>query len=137
MTNPLKKRLYDAYVSDVAAGTAAGAGGEGMTYADWEAAQAQFPVKIPAWLETILRIPVVGQVFALILLVILLPLILVIVILILALMIVCLPVNIILRCLCGPPPSMDPETAQARAAFAAAAHQPPPQAEAQRYAGNV
>lgn len=195
LTNPLKKRLYDAYVTDVMSGRAE-AGAE-MSYADWEAAQAQYPVKIPAWLEMvrvlslskpcffctafldfqlcspvvmivmiphvtfgeeskylhsiacfgplltsflhllqILRVPVVGQIFALILLIILLPLVLILIVLILVLWIICLPINIVMRCIFGPPP-MDPEAAQANAAFAQAAHQPPPHATAQRGPGNV
>lgn len=134
LTNPIKKRLYDAYVTDVMSGRAE-AGAE-MSYADWEAAQAQYPVKIPAWLEMVLRIPVVGQIFALILLLILLPLVLILIVLILVLWIICLPINIVLRCLFGPPP-MDAEAAQANAAFAQAAHQPPPHATAQRGPGNV
>ena len=53
LDNPLKKRLYDAYVSDVteAAGAAGAAGAPDMTYAEWEAAQATQQVKIPVSTE--------------------------------------------------------------------------------------
>lgn len=44
LTNPMKKTLYDAYVTDV---TQSGDAASEMTYAEWEAAQAAYPVKIP------------------------------------------------------------------------------------------
>lgn len=47
-SNPVKKRLYDAYASDVDTEKP-----EGMSYAEWESRQ----VEIPQWLERILRIP--------------------------------------------------------------------------------
>lgn len=124
LTNPLKKRMYDAYVTDVTA--AAGTDASEMTYADWEAAQATYPVQIPAWMDKLLRIPVLGQVIALIMLILLIPLLLIAVLLGLALYCLCLPFNILLRCCCG----MTPEQMEAereRAAFAAAAADAAPQ----------
>lgn len=136
LTNPLKKRLYDAYVTDV---TAAGADASEMTYADWEAAQAQYPVKLPKWMDTLLRIPVLGQVIGLIFLIILIPLVLIVLLIGLVLYCLCLPVNICCRCLCGTPPP-NPETAKEREAFAAAATAggaPQQQGAATRGAENV
>ena len=116
--------MYDAYVTDVTA--AAGTDASEMTYADWEAAQAAYPVQIPAWMDKLLRIPVLGQVIALIMLILLIPLLLIAVLLGLALYCLCLPFNILLRCCCG----MTPEQMEAereRAAFAAAAADAAPQ----------
>lgn len=116
LTNPLKKRLYDAYVADITASP-----GEDMSYADWEAAQAQYPVKIPKWLESILSIPFIGQIVILLLLVITLPLTIILLLLILLisalLFILCLPVRMIVRCIKGPP--SEEEMEQQRAAFEA------------------
>lgn len=128
LTNPLKKKLYDSYVTDVTEG---GAETSEMTYAEWEAAQAQYPVKIPAWLEKILRIPVVGQVIALIVLLCLFPLVLLVILLVLVLWLVCLPINILVRCCCGA--AIDEQAERQRAAFAqqaaagGQAYSPPPQ----------
>lgn len=119
LTNPLKKRLYDAYVTDVTA-AAPGTDASDMTYADWEAAQAAYPVQIPAWMDKLLRIPVLGQIIALIMLILLIPLVLVFLLLGLVLYCLCIPINILLRCCCG----MTPAQMQAeyeRQEFAAAA----------------
>ena len=122
----MKKRIYDAYVTDV---TAAGADAAEMSYADWEAAQAQYPVKLPKWMETLLRIPFFGQVFGIIMLIILIPLVLIVVLLGIVLYCLCLPINICCRCLCGVPPT-DEATAKEREAFAAAAAATAPQQQA-------
>ena len=44
LSNPLKKKLYDAYVTDVNEGPP---GAAEMSYAEWEAANAMNPVKVP------------------------------------------------------------------------------------------
>ena len=65
LSNPVKKNLYDRYTKDVDID----APPEGtQSYAQWEAEQATNPVKIPQWLMTILQIPVVGLIVALLLL---------------------------------------------------------------------
>jgi hypothetical protein len=99
--------MYDAYVTDVTA--AAGTNASEMSYADWEAAQAAYPVQIPAWMDKLLRVPVLGQVIALIMLILLIPLLLVVLLLGLALYCLCLPFNILFRCCCG----MTPQQMQA------------------------
>ena len=77
-----------------------------------------------------LRIPFVGQIFALILLLILLPLVLIIILLGFCIWLICIPVNILCRCFCGP--ALDAEAARQRAAFGpdgaytAPGQQPPP-----------
>jgi len=99
---------------------AGGTNASDMSYADWEAAQAAYPVQIPAWMDNLLRIPVLGQVIALIMLILLIPLVLVVLLLGLALYCLCLPINILFRCCCG----MTPAQMQAeleRQEFAAAA----------------
>ena len=107
LTNPMKKQLYDIYVADVAA---AGSGKDEMSYAEWEAAQAAYPVRLPAWVEKLLRMPVLGQIIALLMLILLIPLVLIAIALGIVLYIICLPINIIVRCCCGvpPPPGGDP-----------------------------
>ena len=45
LTNPIKKRLYDAYLDDLAKGQ--GVNKDEMTYAEWEAKMAQMPVRLP------------------------------------------------------------------------------------------
>ncbi|KAG7667043.1 hypothetical protein NADE_003165 [Nannochloris sp. 'desiccata'] len=129
LTNPIKKRLYDAYVTDVTA--AAGTNASEMTYADWEAAQAAYPVQIPAWMDKVLRIPVLGQVIALIMLILLIPLLLVFLLLGVVLYCLCLPINILFRCCCGMTPAqmqaeLDRQEFAAAAAADAAPRQEPP-----------
>jgi hypothetical protein len=98
LMNPLKKRLYDAYIDDLAKGQ--GKNKDEMTYAEWEASNAARPVHIPAWLEKILGIKVVGQVVALILLIILIPLLLIALVIGLVLWLLCLPLNILVPKCC-------------------------------------
>lgn len=95
LMNPLKKTLYDAYLDDAAKGTE----GE-KTYAEWEASNAMRPVQIPAWLQKVLEIKVLGQVVALLLVIILIPLLLIAVVIAFVLWLVCLPINILLKCFC-------------------------------------
>ena len=45
-SNPVKKKLYDAYATNTSKP-------DNMSYAEWESRQ----VEIPKWLERILRIP--------------------------------------------------------------------------------
>ena len=106
LSDPLKKRLYDAYVEDVNLSSATSAE-EPMTYAQWEASQAQ--VKIPAWLEKLLRIPLFGPFLALIFLLLvlvvlaaLIPISIAIVMIIIIFFIIMIPVNALIRCMCGP-----------------------------------
>jgi len=72
---------------------------EGMSYAEWEAKQAD--VKIPKWVEKILRMPggkfLMLIISLLIILLILLPLIIIGVVLALVLFILCLPCNLASR----------------------------------------
>mmetsp|Transcript_7612 Transcript_7612/g.15262 ORF Transcript_7612/g.15262 Transcript_7612/m.15262 type:complete len:215 (-) Transcript_7612:62-706(-) len=98
LTNPLKKRLYDAYIDDLAKGQ--GVDSEGMTYAEWEAKMAAHPVRLPAWLEKILGIKVVGQIVAVILLLLMIPLLLIALVLGLVMWLICIPFNILFRCCC-------------------------------------
>jgi hypothetical protein len=95
LRDPIKKRLYDAYVSDLQEVDAP----EGMSYAEWEAKQAD--VKIPKWVEKILRMPggkfLMLIISLLIILLILLPLIIIGVVLALVLFILCLPCNLASR----------------------------------------
>ncbi|GAB4814576.1 hypothetical protein N2152v2_001622 [Parachlorella kessleri] len=111
LKNPMKKRLYDAYVSDVNVDVP-----EGMSYAEWEAQQAMHPVKIPAWLEKVLRIPGV----ALILLLILFPITLVVLVLAFVMWLVCLPIRCLCMC-CGVQP---PQEEQVRKEAGAGEQQP-------------
>lgn len=98
LMNPLKKRLYDAYIDDIAKGQ--GKNKDEMTYAEWEASNAARPVHLPAWLERILRIKVVGQLVALILLILLIPLLLIFLVIGLVLWILCIPCNILVPKCC-------------------------------------
>jgi hypothetical protein len=93
--NPLKKTLYDAYIDDSAKGTE----GE-KTYAEWEASNAMRPVQIPAWLQKILEIKVLGQVIALLLVIVLIPLLLIVVVIAFVMWLLCLPVNLVFKCCC-------------------------------------
>ncbi len=126
LTNPLKKKMYDAYVTDVT--TAAGTNAAEMSYADWEAAQAAYPVQIPAWMDKLLRVPILGQVIALIMLILLIPLLLVVLLIGLAIYCLCLPFNILFRCCCGMTPAQIQAEAE-RAEFAAAAADAAPKQE--------
>ena len=65
--------------------------------AEWEAAQAAHPVKLPRWLEAVLRVPGVGLVLMLILFPLTLVVLLVLLVLAVVLQLLCLPV----RCLCS------------------------------------
>lgn len=98
LMNPLKKRVYDAYLNDLAKGQ--GVNKEEMTYAEWEAKMAQMPVRLPGWLEKLLGIRVLGQIIALLMLLLLLPLVLIMIVLALVLWLVCLPFNVLARCCC-------------------------------------
>ena len=121
LTNPLKKPLYDAYVTDVTAAVGEGVAEE-MTYADWEAAQSAYPVRLPAWLAKILSIPVLGQIISLVLVILLIPLILIVLllglVLGLVLYILCLPIDILCRCCLGSGVATDEEERAASAASA-------------------
>ncbi|KAL4437427.1 hypothetical protein ABPG75_004566 [Micractinium tetrahymenae] len=101
LSNAIKKRAYDAYVDDVQVDAP-----EGMSYSEWEASNMAAQVKVPKWLETLLRIPGVGIIIALILLPLTLALALVVLVVALVLSILCIPV----RCLFGapaPPPGAE------------------------------
>ncbi|KAL4421923.1 hypothetical protein ABPG77_005207 [Micractinium sp. CCAP 211/92] len=104
LNNPIKKRAFDAYVDDINVDAP-----EGMSYAEWEASNMAAQVRVPKWLETLLRIPGVGIIIALILLPISLALVLVVLVVVLVLNLLCLPV----RCLCGKPPPPHAEDANA------------------------
>jgi hypothetical protein len=96
LMNPLKKRLYDAYLDDAAKGSGDGE----KTYAEWEASNALRPVQIPAWLQKILEIKVVGQIVALLLVILLIPILLIVVVLGFVMWLLCIPFNIVFRCCC-------------------------------------
>lgn len=98
LMNPLKKKLYDAYLDDIAKGK--GANKDEYTYAEWEAKMAQMPVQLPKWLMTLLSIPGVNLLVALLILCILLPLILVVFLLGFVMWLLCLPINILFKCCC-------------------------------------
>jgi hypothetical protein len=100
LMNPLKKRLYDAYIDDLAKGHNADGNSNDMTYAEWEAKAAANPVRIPAWLEKLLRIKVVGQIVALILLILFIPLVILILLIGVVLWLICIPFNVLFRCCC-------------------------------------
>jgi hypothetical protein len=134
LDNPMKKKLYDAYVTDVTA--ALKSDGPEMTYADWEAAQAAYPVRLPKWLESVLRVPLLGQIIALCMLILLIPLLLIAVAIGLLLYCLCLPFNILARCFCGPP-KMDAEAEAESQAFADAAGAAPQAQTASRGADAV
>lgn len=108
LRNPLKKKLYDNYVSDVNVDAS-----EGQSYAEWEAKQV--PVEIPKWVESLLKIPggkfILFIILILFLLVVFLPLVILLAVIGLVLWILCLPFNILIRC-CGlqPPPPGEPNT---------------------------
>lgn len=94
LTSAVKKTAYDMYVDDINVDAP-----EGMSYAEWEASNMAAQVKVPKWMETVLRIPGAGFILALILLPLTLVVVLVVLVLVLALQIICCPV----RCLCGVP----------------------------------
>ena len=96
LMNPLKKTLYDAYLDDTAKGT----GQDEKTYAEWEASNAMRPVQVPAWLQKVLEIKVVGQVVALLLIIILIPIMLIVVAIGFVMWLLCLPFNLLFRCCC-------------------------------------
>lgn len=131
LNNPIKKRAFDAYVDDINVDAP-----EGMSYAEWEASNMAAQVRVPKWLETLLRIPGVGIIIALILLPLTLVLALVVVVLVLVLNLLCLPV----RCLCGkpvPPPQAEDANAAGggMSQEEAAAYMAARNAEARRAAG--
>ena len=96
LSNPLKKRLYDAYVTDVGA---SGTGTAGMSYPEWEAAAAAHPVKLPKWLEKALNVPVLGQVLGLLILLLIgLPL----AILALCVLLIVLVLMVVMEIICCP-----------------------------------
>jgi hypothetical protein len=70
--------------------------------AEWEAAQAAHPVKLPRWLEAVLRVPGVGLVLMLILFPLTLVVLLVLLVLAVVLQLLCLPVRCLCSC-CRPP----------------------------------
>jgi len=65
LSNPVKKNLYDRYTKDVDVNAPPE---DTQSYAEWEANQVRNPVQVPQWLLTILKIPVIGLVVALLLL---------------------------------------------------------------------
>jgi hypothetical protein len=133
LSNPLKKRLYDAYVTDVGA---SGTGTEGMSYPEWEAAAAAHPVKLPKWLEKALGVPVLGQVLGLLILLLIgLPLailalcvLLIVLVLMVVMEIVCCPI----RCCARAAGRGAPSAADAAADAGYADVEAPRQAEATR-----
>eukprot|EP00871_Galdieria_phlegrea_P005538 jgi/Galph1/5986/GphlegSOOS_G4591.1 len=90
LTSPIKKRLYDAYMTDT------GRNGENAeSYAEWEARQGQ--VQLPAWLDRLLRIRGVSWIVLMVLLIILIPVFLIAFILSVVAWVLCLPVNLFIR----------------------------------------
>ncbi|KAI7837043.1 hypothetical protein COHA_009120 [Chlorella ohadii] len=105
LNNPIKKRAYDAYVDDINVDAP-----EGMTYAEWEASNATQQIKLPRWVQAILRLP--GGVIILAL--IMLPLTLILLALLLALTLICIPIQLVCNCLgCAPQPPPPGEGATA------------------------
>lgn len=114
LTNPAKKALYNRYASNVDFNAE-----NADTYADWEAKQATMPpVKIPKWLETILRIRGVGFVCAILLVIIFVPLLLIFLIIML---IIAIPTRCLAGCLC--PEKLAEADAKAREDFERAKQQ--------------
>ena len=114
LTNPAKKALYNRYASNVDFNA-----DNADSYADWEAKQAAMPpVKIPKWLETILRIRGVGFLCMILLIVIFVPLLLIFLIIVL---IIAIPTRCIAGCLC--PEKLAEADAKAREDFERAKQQ--------------
>jgi len=98
LMNPLKKRLYDAYLDDMAKGQ--GVNKEEYTYAEWEAKMSQMPVKLPGWLVKLLQIPGMAWIIMVLMLLLMIPLFLLLVLLVFVLWLLLLPINILFRCCC-------------------------------------
>ncbi|KAK4535510.1 hypothetical protein CDCA_CDCA05G1535 [Cyanidium caldarium] len=87
LTTPVKRKMYDLYLGDRLRGAA---GTE--SYNEWEARMATGPpVRVPAWLAFILRMPVIGMIVAVLLVLLLIPLVLVMLVLMVLLALLCLP----------------------------------------------
>lgn len=70
------------------------------SYAEWEASNAMRPVQIPAWLQKILEIKVLGQIVALLMVIILIPILLIAVVIGFVMWLLCLPIQAMVRCCC-------------------------------------
>lgn len=91
LTSPIKKRLYDAYMTDTN-----NQNGENVeSYAEWEARQGQ--VQLPAWLDRLLRIRGVSWIVLVALLIILIPVLIIVFVLSIIAWILCMPVNFFIR----------------------------------------
>ncbi|EME32675.1 DnaJ homolog subfamily B member 14 [Galdieria sulphuraria] len=91
LTSPIKKRLYDSYMTD----TNNQSGEHVESYAEWEARQGQ--VQLPAWLERLLRIRGVSWIVLIGLLILLIPLLIIVFLLSIIAWVLCMPVNFFIR----------------------------------------
>lgn len=95
LTSPIKKRLYDAYMTDTSNQNSENV----ESYAEWEARQGQ--VQLPAWLERLLRIRGVSWIVLVGLLIVLIPVLIIVFLLSIVAWVLCMPVNFVIR-ICFP-----------------------------------